>query len=129
MRPFRRLAASFGAGLVVSEMTAGAALAGGGRAARARMAWRRIEHHGAGPHLVQLAGCEARRMGQGARIAGDYYLVPALLLRLFLNLPDPKKPTNFECARRFRALEGSRIEILAFDGQSVMPRPLPRSVP
>jgi tRNA-dihydrouridine synthase B len=32
--PFRRLAASLGAGLVVSEMTACAALAGVGRAAR-----------------------------------------------------------------------------------------------
>jgi len=69
--PFRRLAASLGAGLVVSEMTACAALAGGGRAAQVRMARRRIEDHGAGPHVVQIAGCEARWMGEGARIAED----------------------------------------------------------
>jgi tRNA-dihydrouridine synthase B len=69
--PFRRLAASLGAGLVVSEMTACAALAGGGRAAQFRMARRRIEDHGAGLHVVQLAGCEARWMGEGARIAED----------------------------------------------------------
>jgi len=69
--PFRRLAASLGAGLVVSEMTACAALAGAGRAAQARMARRRIEDHGAGPHVVQIAGCEARWMGEGARIAED----------------------------------------------------------
>jgi len=50
MRPFRRLAASLGAALVASEMTAGAALAGSGRTAQAQMAWRRIEDHGAGPH-------------------------------------------------------------------------------
>ena len=69
--PFRRLASSLGAGLVVSEMTACAALAGGGRAAERRMARRRIADHGEGPHVVQLAGCEARWMGEGARIAED----------------------------------------------------------
>jgi tRNA-dihydrouridine synthase B len=69
--PFRRLAASLGAGLVVSEMTACAALAGGGRAAQERMARRRIEDHGAGLHVVQLAGCETRWMEEGARIAED----------------------------------------------------------
>jgi tRNA-dihydrouridine synthase B len=69
--PFRRLAASLGAGLVVSEMTACAALAGGGRAAQARMARRRIEDHGAGLHVVQIAGCEARWMAEGAAIAED----------------------------------------------------------
>jgi nifR3 family TIM-barrel protein len=67
--PFRRLAAALGAGLVVSEMTACAALAGSGRAAQARMARRRIEDHGAGLHVVQIAGCEARWMEEGARIA------------------------------------------------------------
>jgi nifR3 family TIM-barrel protein len=69
--PFRRLAAGLGAGLVVSEMTACAALAGEGRAAQARMARRRMEDHGAGPHVVQIAGCEARWMAEGARIAED----------------------------------------------------------
>ena len=69
--PFRRLAASLGAGLVVSEMTACAALAGAGRAAQARMARRRVEDHGAGLHVVQIAGCEPRWMGEGARIAED----------------------------------------------------------
>jgi tRNA-dihydrouridine synthase B len=69
--PFRRMAAALGAGLVVSEMTACAALAGAGRAAQTRLARRRIEPHGAGLHVVQLAGCEARWMGEGARIAED----------------------------------------------------------
>jgi nifR3 family TIM-barrel protein len=62
--PFRRLAARLGAGLVISEMTACAALAEGQRIAR-----RRVEDHGAGLHVVQLAGCEARWMAEGARIA------------------------------------------------------------
>jgi tRNA-dihydrouridine synthase B len=69
--PFRRMAARLGAGLVLSEMTACAALAGCGRAAERRMARRRIADHGAGLHVVQLAGCEARWMAEGAAIAED----------------------------------------------------------
>src|SRR5580658_5690320 len=64
--PFRRQAEALGAGLVISEMTACAALAEGKRGAR-----RRIEGQGAGLHVVQLAGCEAHWMGEGARIAED----------------------------------------------------------
>ena len=69
--PFRRMAAALGAGLVVSEMTACAALAGSGRAAEQRMARRRIADHGGGLHVVQIAGCEAQWMAEGARIAED----------------------------------------------------------
>jgi tRNA-dihydrouridine synthase B len=64
--PFRRMAAALGAGLVVSEMTACAALAKGRRDMRLR-----AEGQGAGLHVVQLAGCEARWMEEGARIASD----------------------------------------------------------
>ncbi len=69
--PFRRIAAALGTGLVVSEMTACAALAGRARPGQARMARRRMTDHGAGLHVVQLAGCEARWMEEGARIAED----------------------------------------------------------
>ena len=69
--PFRRMAAGLGAGLVISEMAACAALAGPGRTAQNRMARRRIEDHGEGLHVVQLAGCEPRWMDEGARIAED----------------------------------------------------------
>ena len=62
--PFRRLAARLGAGLVVSEMTASESLVEGDRDARLR-----TEGEGVGIHVVQLAGCEARWMAQGARIA------------------------------------------------------------
>jgi nifR3 family TIM-barrel protein len=62
--PFRRLAARLGAGLVISEMTACEALAAGKRDARLRM-----EAPGVGHHVVQLAGCEAKWMAEGARIA------------------------------------------------------------
>ena len=62
--PFRRMAAQLGAGLVVSEITACASLARG----RPDMV-RRVEAHGAGLHVVQLAGCEPHWMAEGARIA------------------------------------------------------------
>ena len=62
--PFRRLVARLGAGLVVSEMTASEALVDGERDALA--AQRRA---GRWLHVVQLAGCEARWMAEGARIA------------------------------------------------------------
>ena len=62
--PFRRLAERLGAGLVVSEMTACAGLAKGEREARVRS-----DGAGVAIHVVQLAGCEARYMAEGARIA------------------------------------------------------------
>src|SRR4051794_13372658 len=62
--PFRRLAASLGAGLVVSEMTASDDLVHGWP-----MSVLRCEATGVGPHVVQLAGCETRWMSEGARIA------------------------------------------------------------
>lgn len=62
--PVRRMAAALGAGLVVSEMTASDDLARG-----RPMSVLRCEAAGVGAHVVQLAGCEARWMGEGARIA------------------------------------------------------------
>jgi len=62
--PFRRLVERLGAGLVVSEMTACAGLVRGEREATVRS-----EGEGVGIHVVQLAGCEARWMAEGARIA------------------------------------------------------------
>ena len=62
--PFRRLTAALGAGLVVSEMTASDDLVHGRPMSRLR-----CEATGMGPHVVQLAGCEAKWMAEGARIA------------------------------------------------------------
>jgi tRNA-dihydrouridine synthase B len=62
--PFRRLTATLGAGLVVSEMTASDDLANG-----RPMSVLRCEATGVGPHVVQLAGCQTRWMAEGARIA------------------------------------------------------------
>src|SRR5580765_6442448 len=62
--PFRRLSAALGAGLVVSEMTASDDLVRGHP-----MSQLRCEAAGIGPHVVQLAGCEAHWMAEGARVA------------------------------------------------------------
>src|SRR4051812_19678881 len=62
--PFRRLAARLGAGLVVSEMTASDDLVQGRPISRLR-----CEAAGIGPHVVQLAGCQARWMSEGAKVA------------------------------------------------------------
>ncbi len=62
--PFRRLAARLGAGVVVSEMIASEALAEGRRDAHLRS-----DGAGLRLHVVQIAGCEARWMMEGARIA------------------------------------------------------------
>jgi nifR3 family TIM-barrel protein len=58
------LAESLGAGLVVSEMTASDDLVQGRAISRLR-----CEATGVGPHVVQLAGCEAHWMREGAIVA------------------------------------------------------------
>jgi len=60
----RRIAARYGAGLVVSEMVASDELVRGSEEARLR-----AEGAGVAPHVVQLAGCDARWLGDGARVA------------------------------------------------------------
>jgi tRNA-dihydrouridine synthase B len=62
--PFRRLSATLGAGLVVSEMTASDDLVHGRPMSRLR-----CEATGIGPHVVQLAGCQAHWMAEGAKVA------------------------------------------------------------
>lgn len=62
--PIRRAATRFGAGLVVSEMIASEWLASGDATAALR-----AEGGGIGLHVVQLAGCEAKWLAEGARIA------------------------------------------------------------
>jgi nifR3 family TIM-barrel protein len=62
--PFRRLVERLGAGMVISEMTACAGLVRGEREAQVRS-----DGAGIATHVVQLAGCEAVFMAEGARIA------------------------------------------------------------
>ncbi len=60
----RRIARRFGAGLVVSEMVASDELVRGSAEARLR-----AEGEGIDPHVVQLAGCDPRWMGEAVRAA------------------------------------------------------------
>jgi nifR3 family TIM-barrel protein len=61
---FRRLAYGLGAGMVVSEMVASEHLAADRHGVKRRARGVELE-----PFVVQLAGCEARWMAEGARIA------------------------------------------------------------
>jgi nifR3 family TIM-barrel protein len=61
---FRRIARRFGAGVVVSEMVASDELVRGTAEAHLR-----AEGAGIAPHVVQLAGCEPRWLGEAARLA------------------------------------------------------------
>ncbi len=65
-KSFRTISARFGAGMVVSEMIASAALTNGHK----DMA-RRLGRPEKLPHIVQLAGCEPHWLAEGARIAED----------------------------------------------------------
>ncbi len=62
--PFRRMAARYGAGLVVSEMVACESAALGSEEARLR-----AEGEGLAIHVVQLAGRDAAAMAQGVKVA------------------------------------------------------------
>lgn len=62
--PFRRMVARFGAGWVVSEMVPSDDLALGEEEARLR-----AEGDGLDLHVVQIAGCDARWMAEGAKVA------------------------------------------------------------
>jgi len=61
---FRRIARRFGASLVVSEMVACDDYVRGDAESRLR-----AEGAGVDPHVVQIAGCDARWMGEAARLA------------------------------------------------------------
>jgi tRNA-dihydrouridine synthase B len=61
---FRRLALGHGAGLVITEMIASEQLATAGFKARRKAAGADCK-----PFVIQLVGCEARWMGEGARVA------------------------------------------------------------
>jgi nifR3 family TIM-barrel protein len=62
--PFRQLADRLGAGLVVAEMVASEHLVRDRHDARRRIQGAEIK-----PFVIQLAGCEARWMAEGARVA------------------------------------------------------------
>src|SRR5699024_4259901 len=84
-RPMREIAARFGVGMVVSEMIASEALTTG----QNDMVRRTAASEGL-PHVVQLAGCEAKWLVRGVEIAED---AGADMIDLNLGCPS-KRVTN-----------------------------------
>lgn len=95
--PFRRLAHRFGAGLVVSEMVASDALAGGHRETCLR-----AEAGGLSPHVVQLAGREAKWMAEGARIAAAS---GADIIDINMGCPSKRVTTGYSGSALMRDLD------------------------
>ncbi|WP_209001806.1 tRNA dihydrouridine synthase DusB [Stappia albiluteola] len=95
--PFRRLAARFGAGLVVSEMVASEELVGGGAEASLR-----AEGDGLSPHVVQLAGREAHWMREGAKQAED---AGADIIDINMGCPAKRVTTGYSGSALMRDLD------------------------
>ena len=86
-RPFRNLASSLGAGMVVSEMVVSEQLAGGKPEALLR-----AERTSQAPHAIQLAGREERWMAEGARAAAD---AGADIIDINMGCPAKKVTTGY----------------------------------
>jgi tRNA-dihydrouridine synthase B len=112
-RPFRELASQFGAGMVVSEMVAGEMLARGN--AEARM---RAERAGHGPHVIQLAGREARWMAEGARAATD---AGADIIDINMGCPAKKVTGGYSGSALMRDLDHALTLIEATVGATHLP--------
>ena len=112
-RPFREIASRGGAGLVVSEMVAGERLV-----ERNREASMRAERAGEGPHVVQLAGREARWMGEGARAATD---AGADIIDINMGCPAKKVTNGYSGSALMRDLDHATRLI----GATVAATPLP----
>ena len=95
--PFRRIAARFGAGMVVSEMVASESFIKGD--AETQM---RAEAQDKGLHVVQLAGREARWMGEAAKtIAG----LGADIIDINMGCPAKKVTSGYSGSALMRDLD------------------------
>ena len=112
-RPFRALAAEFGAGLVVSEMVASEQLATGEPEASMR-----AERAGGGPHVIQLAGREAHCMAEGARAAGD---AGADIIDINMGCPARKVTSGYSGSALMRDLDHALTLIEATVGATALP--------
>ncbi|MEP3275401.1 MAG: tRNA dihydrouridine synthase DusB [Stappiaceae bacterium] len=95
--PFRRIAHRFGAGLVISEMVASDALAGGHRDTCLR-----AQSGDLSPHVVQLAGREAHWMAEGARIAAA---AGADIIDINMGCPSKRVTTGYSGSALMRDLD------------------------
>jgi nifR3 family TIM-barrel protein len=112
-RPFRSLAAEFGAGLVISEMVASEMLAAGD--AESAM---RAERPERGLHVVQLAGREARWMAEGARAAAD---AGADIIDINMGCPARKVTGGYSGSALMRDLDHALTLVEATVGATPLP--------
>lgn len=95
--PFRRLAARYGAGMVVSEMVASESFVKGD--AETQM---RAESQDDGLHVVQLAGREARWMGEAAKVIAG---LGADIIDINMGCPAKKVTSGYSGSALMRDLD------------------------
>ncbi|WP_299484144.1 tRNA dihydrouridine synthase DusB [uncultured Roseibium sp.] len=95
--PFRRIAARYGAGMVVSEMVASESFVKGD--AETQM---RAEAQNSGLHVVQLAGREARWMGEAAKVIAD---LGADVIDINMGCPAKKVTSGYSGSALMRDLD------------------------
>ncbi len=110
---FRQAAARFGAGMVVSEMVAADQLAAGSEEARLR-----AEGEGLALHVVQLAGCEAHAMAEGARVAEAS---GAMIIDINMGCPAKKVVHGWSGSALMRDLDHAQTLIEAVRGAVSIP--------
>jgi tRNA-dihydrouridine synthase B len=112
-RPMRRLAARYGAGLVVSEMIASGALSAGNGDMQ-----RKLAASPGLPHMVQLAGCEAGWMAQAAKIAED---AGADIIDINFGCPAKRVTNGYAGSALMRVPELAQSLVEAVVGATVLP--------
>ncbi len=112
-RPFRRVVAAHGAGLVVSEMVASEELAGGNPESALR-----AEATGNALHVVQLAGREPHWMAEGARAAAD---AGADIIDINMGCPAKRVTTGYSGSALMRDLDHALTLIDATVAASPVP--------
>jgi nifR3 family TIM-barrel protein len=98
-KPFREIAARFGAGLVVSEMVASDQLVTGHPETVMR-----AEKAGDGPHVVQLAGREVHWMAAGARVSTE---AGADIIDINMGCPAKKVTSGYSGSALMRDLDNA----------------------
>ncbi|MCF6326685.1 MAG: tRNA dihydrouridine synthase DusB [Devosiaceae bacterium] len=111
--PFRMIAENFGAPMVVSEMIASAALASGMDEMK-----RKLKPSGKLPHIVQLAGNEARWLILGAKMAAD---TGADIIDINLGCPSKKVTNGYAGSALMRVPEKALALIEAVVGAVDLP--------
>ncbi len=111
--PFRRIAARFGVGAVVSEMVASGELVTGRAEAQMRM-----EGEGIFPHMVQLAGREAPWLSEAARIVEG---AGADIIDINMGCPSKRVTTGYAGAALMRDLDQALELIEAVIGAVSVP--------